>query len=212
MVITLENIVKKYDLHINGVLHIGAHFGQEYVDYKKQGIKNMIFFEPVKSTFEKLKEHLTKFTPPDDYLVGVEVYNTALGNETGTKKMFIETRNQGQSSSLLKPDLHLKYSPTITFDTTEEVAIDKLDNISFDRSIFNMINIDVQGYELEVFKGSIKTLKTIDIIYSEVNFEELYTGCVHVEDLDAFLKKFGFIRIFTQLAHKSWGDALYLKY
>jgi hypothetical protein len=75
-----------------------------------------------------------------------------------------------------------------------------------------MINIDVQGYELEVFKGAVKTLEIIDIIYAEINLEELYKDCVLVDELDAFLRKFGFIRILTQLAHKSWGDALYLKY
>ena len=38
MMMNLENIVKKYNLQIEGVIHIGAHHGQEYKDYKKQGI------------------------------------------------------------------------------------------------------------------------------------------------------------------------------
>jgi FkbM family methyltransferase len=201
----LSILVKKYNLHINGVIHIGAHIGQEYKDYNGQGVKNMIFFEPVKGTYEKLLNNI----PVNE---NIKTFNIALGNKTGKKEMYIETHNHGQSSSLLKPKLHLKYSPRITFDTTEVVSIDKLDNISFDRSLFNMINIDVQGYELEVFKGAIETLNTIDIIYSEVNFEELYKDCVLVNDLDAFLKKFDFYRIFTDNLHKSWGDALYLKY
>lgn len=206
MVITLDRIIKRYELKIKGVIHIGAHFGQEYTDYKKQGIQNMMFFEPVPVTYKKLLENL----PKNDS--NIKTFNIALGNETGKKEMFIETHNQGQSSSLLEPDLHLKYSPTITFDTKQFVSIDKLDNIEFNRYLYNMINIDVQGFELEVFKGAVGTLESIDIIYSEINFEELYKGCVKAEQLDAFLKKFGFIRILTVNAHKSWGDALYLKY
>ena len=40
MILSLHKMVKKYDLHINGVLHIGAHFGQEYDAYWEQGIES----------------------------------------------------------------------------------------------------------------------------------------------------------------------------
>jgi FkbM family methyltransferase len=208
MVISFDKIVEKYNLKIKGVLHIGAHFGQEYEGYVNQGIKNMIFFEPVKSIYSKLLEHLGKALPGEN----ITTYNVALGSELCQKEMFIEKANLGQSSSLLEPKDHLVYSPTIRFDSREVVSVVTLDSIEFDRTLFNMINIDVQGYELEVFKGAVETLKTIDIIYSEINLEELYKDCVQVGELDSFLKKFGFVRILTQLAHKSWGDALYLKY
>lgn len=206
MIISLPNMIKKYNLHINGVIHIGAHYGQEYLSYREQSIENMLFFEPVKATFNILAKSL--FDCDGD----VSLYNIALGNETGEKEMFIETANKGMSSSLLEPGSHLKQYPHITFPSKEVVKIDKLDNIAFDRKKFNMINIDVQGYELEVFKGAVKTLKTIGIIYTEVNFEEVYKNCCLVEELDSFLKKFGFIRILTDRSNRTWGDALYLKY
>lgn len=205
MIIKLQNIVKKYNLNIFGVIHIGAHHGQEYKDYKEQGIKNMIFFEPIQDNFKKLIDTL----PVDDSIL---TFNIALGNETGQKEMFVETVNQGQSCSCLEPKLHLKQYPKITFDKKETVLIDKLDNIEFDRSKYNMINIDVQGFELEVFKGAARTLFAIDIIYAEVNFEEVYKGCVLVGELDKFLGQYGFVRILTDAKPKTWGDALYLKY
>lgn len=205
MLIRLSDIVTKYNLKINGVLHIGAHYGQEYSDYAKQGITNMIFFEPVQSNYKRLLVVLPKNE-------NIKTFNIALGNETGEKEMYIETANHGMSCSLLEPGLHLSQYPHITFDTKEVVKIDRLDNIDFDRQKYDMMNIDVQGYELEVFKGSIKTLKTIDIIYCEINFEEVYKGCGLAEDVDNFLKKFGFIRILTDKSNRTWGDALYLKY
>ena len=76
--------------------------------------------------------------------------------------------------------------PGIKFDTRETVKIEKLDNIELDQSLYNMINIDVQGFELEVFKGAQDTLQYIDIIYTEINLEQVYKGCCQVEDLDAF--------------------------
>ena len=34
MILDLEKIVLKYNLNIKGVIHIGAHLGQEYPIYK----------------------------------------------------------------------------------------------------------------------------------------------------------------------------------
>lgn len=204
MIILLDDIIKQYDLKIKGVLHIGAHFGQEYKDYVKNGIENMIFFEPMKDTFQKLQENI----PPSRK---VKMFNIALGNEMGMKEMFVETVNKGMSSSFLEPGTHTLMYPHIKFDQKEEVLINKLDNVYFDRDLYNMINIDVQGFELEVLKGGTDTLMSIDIIYTEVNFEDVYKNCCHVEDLDAFLGDFGFKRVLTDGRYGSWGDALYLK-
>src|SRR5262249_47278212 len=99
----------------------------------------------------------------------------------------------------------------IEFLYTMDVPITKLDLLEFDRADFNFINIDVQGYELEVFKGGKETLKSIDYIYSEVNRDELYKNCTMVESLDEFLKNFGFKRVETWLCDTTWGDALYIK-
>ena len=208
MIISLDKIVKKYNLKIKGVIHIGAHYGEEYLPYKEQGIENMIFFEPVVSNYQRLIENLAFYEKPE-YL---RTYNLALGNEVGKKEMFIETVNHGQSCSVLEPGTHLKQYPKITFDKKETVIMSRLDRILFDRTKFNMINIDVQGYELEVFRGAEITLSSIDIIYTEVNFEDVYKNCCHVEDLDRFLGKFGFVRVLTDAGPKTWGDALYLKY
>lgn len=205
MIISLDKIITNYALDIRGVLHIGAHYGQEYSDYARHNIKNMILFEPVVSSYKKLLGGLPKKN-------GIKTFNLALGNEVGTKKMYIETTNQGKSCSLLAPGTHLEMYPNIKFDKREIVRIDKLDNVDFDRDLYNMINIDVQGFELEVFKGGENTLEFIDIVYTEINLEDVYKKCCHVEDVDRFLKKFGFIRILTDVHNGSWGDALYLKY
>jgi FkbM family methyltransferase len=204
MLIKLEDIIRKYCLKINGVIHIGAHYGQEYPIYKRNGIKNMLFFEPLQSNYDQLLKTLAN----DSTAVP---FKLALGNQVGEVQMFVETVNNGMSSSVLEPGTHLKQYPQIVFDQRETVMMEKLDMIMFDHSKYNMINIDVQGYELEVFKGAVNTLKYIDIIYSEVNFEEVYKGCCLVRDLDRFLVEFGFHRLCTNDKPRSWGDALYFK-
>ena len=78
---------------------------------------------------------------------------------------------------------------------------------------FNFINIDVQGYELEVLKGARNTIESIDLILSEINKEEMYKGCAKVEDIDEFLAELGFQRIahYWQLDGGTYGYGLYLK-
>ena len=205
MLMPLNILVNKYNLVISGVIHIGAHYGQEFKEYERFGIENLIFFEPVKRNYEGLINNLPKSKK-------IKTFNLALGNETGQKDMFIESVNYGQSNSLLEPSHHLKQYPNIKFESKETVKIDKLDNIEYDRALYNMINIDVQGFELEVFKGAKDSLKNIEIIYSEINLVEMYKGCVLVHELDNFLKGFGFYRILSDTHNRTWGDALYLKY
>jgi FkbM family methyltransferase len=204
MLISLDKIINDYNLNIKGVIHIGAHYGQEYNDYIKHNITNLMFFEPLHKNYNVLLNNINLTDT-------VKAYNIALGNFTGTVDMFVETFNQGMSSSILEPKIHLTQYPNIKFNEKENVKIEKLDNIVFNRTHFNMINIDVQGYELEVFKGAIETLKDIDIIYTEVNRDEVYKNCVKVNELDDFLVAFGFERKLSNWGGDTWGDALYIK-
>jgi len=202
MLLDLEKLKEKYNLNIKGVLHIGAHFGQEYYTYEKMGIKNTMFFEPLPHTFEKLKSNIGDKTV---------LVNTALGNMVGEIEMNVETANQGQSSSILEPIVHLQQYPHIKFNNKIKVNITKLDEFLEEKNKFNMINIDVQGYELEVFKGGESFLHYIDYIMTEVNRDEVYKGCPRIEELDSYLNFYGFKRVETTWDGGTWGDAFYIK-
>jgi FkbM family methyltransferase len=202
MLLNLDNLKQKYDLKIKGVLHIGAHIGQEFETYEKLGINNVMFFEPIPTTFQRLKENV------GDRAI---LINTALGNMIGEVEMFTETINQGQSSSVLEPEHHLVQHPNIQFTGREKVNITKLDTFIEDKDKYNFINIDVQGYELEVFKGGAEYLKTIDYVMTEVNRAELYKGCARIEELDTFLGEYAFERVETTWDGGTWGDAFYVK-
>lgn len=202
MLLDLIKLKEQYNLDIKGVLHIGAHFGQEFEVYEELGIKNTMFFEPLPRTFEVLKKNI------GDRAILV---NTALGNTIGKIEMNVENNNQGQSSSILEPGIHLKQYPHIRFTEKVEVNITKLDTFIEERASYNMINIDVQGYELEVFKGGSEFLKHIDYVMTEVNRDEVYKGCPRIEELDKFLGEYGFVRVETDWSGITWGDAFYIK-
>jgi len=197
MILDLEKLIEKYNLKIKGVIHIGAYCGGEYSIYKKLGIKNMVFYEPIPEVFKKLKKR-----------VGKAAVNLALGNFNGTAQMYLSSNRM--SSSLLEPHLHKTQYPQITFNEKIEVQVARLDDVLNSRK-YNMINIDVQGYEKEVFLGATETLKNIDYIMTEVNRGEMYKGCVLIYELDIFLAMLGFKRVELDWAGGTWGDAFYMK-
>lgn len=202
MLLDLKKLKEKYNLNIKGVLHIGAHFGQEFKTYENLGIKNVMFFEPLPHTFNVLKNNVGD---------KAKLFNTALGNMTGEIEMNVESANKGQSSSILEPVGHLKQYPHIRFESKETVKITKLDNFIEEKNNYNFINIDVQGYELEVFKGGSEFLNHIDYIMTEVNRAEVYKNCPQIEELDEFLKKYNLQRVETTWDGGTWGDAFYIK-
>ena len=203
MIITFADIVKKYDMKISGVIHIGGHYGEEVGSYVEQGINDIVLFEPLKENFEILKKNVSNFD------ANIEGHRVALGNSNGNITMNLSS-NGLESSSILKPKLHLELYPDITFDNTEEVEIKKLDDYNY--SNYNFMNMDVQGYELEVLKGAKDTLNHIDYVYCEVNRDEIYEGNAYIEDIDQYLLIYNMRRVETSWWYDGdWGDALYIR-
>jgi hypothetical protein len=87
------------------------------------------------------------------------------------------------------------------------VRIKRLDDIPFNRSLYDYLHIDTQGYELEVLKGAEESLKYIKTIQVEVYREELYRGCPMIDDITGFLKEFKLKKVYWR--GLSWGDAIY---
>lgn len=204
MLINFTSLYNKYEMDIKGIVHIGAHYGEEIQDYVEHGIQKITLFEPLSKNFDILSERMQEVN------ADIKGYQVALGSEKGTATMYLSS-NEAQSSSILKPKQHLELHPDVLFEGTEDVEVDLLDN--YDLRGANFINIDVQGYELEVFKGAKKTLKNVDYIYCEVNRGEMYENNAMVEELDEYLGKYNFQRVETHWPETwyKWGDALYIK-
>jgi len=200
MILDINQLVKKYKLKIKGVIIIGAFYGLvEEEKFTALGVKNLAFFEPLEWSFNVLRNNFTGKYP---------IYQYALGNENKKVIMHCEVDNGSMSSSILNPKKHLEYYPYIHFtkELEREVEMRRLDDFSLGTE-YNMLTVDVQGYELEVLKGGTETLKHIDYVYCEVNREELYESCPMVEDIDNFLTEF--TRVETGWTSNGFGDALY---
>lgn len=201
MILNLINLQQTYNCKFNGVLHIGAHYGEEYNNYKNLGIFPIIFIEALPTTFEILKNRVGNNSI---------CINTAIGNIEGTIEMYVETADACGSSSILAPKKHLSQYPHVVFNVnTTTVPITKIDSLNIPQC--NFLNIDIQGYELEALKGANKYLELVDYIMIEINRDEVYENCAHVDQIDEYLFKYGFNRMETDWAGGTWGDAFYIK-
>lgn len=206
MLIPLQPILEKYNIKLNGVVHVGAHWAEEHPVYIECGCKEFLYIEPVKQAFNILVE---KFQGNDNVILK----NFAIGSTPSIGVMYVDTTNQGQSNSLLEPLVHLEQHKEVIFDGEPEVVkVVTLDSLKISKDL-NLFMVDTQGYELEVLKGSTSVLNQFDLLYLEVNREETYKGCPMVEELDEFLKEYKFTRVETKWAsdYHSWGDAVWIK-
>mgnify|MGYP006266403083 CR=1 FL=1 len=206
MLIDFINIYQKYNMNVKGVIHVGAHHGEEIGDYINKNIKNLVFFEPLSESLDILEENLSYHADK----ANIQIFPYALGNEEKEVEMYVSNHN-GMCSSVLKPKVVLEQYPNITFNDREIVKMIRLDDAEIKVEDFNLMNIDVQGYELEVLKGSEKTLNYIDYVYTEINRAEVYENTPHVEELDKYLSTYGFKRVETDWSGDTWGDGFYIK-
>ena len=202
MLISFTNLKRKYNMNIKGIIHVGAHYGEEISEYIDNGIQDIILFEPLVENFDVLSKKVKTLN------ANIEGYQVALGSKKGDATMYVSD-NEKQSSSVLKPKVHLTHHPHVKFPSTEEVEVHLLDD--YNSKDYNFINMDVQGYELEVLKGGTKTLEHVDYVYCEVNRDEVYENNAYVEELDEFLSGYNMKRVETDWAGDIWGDALYIR-
>ena len=202
MLLSFRSLVDKYKMNIKGIIHIGAHYGEEISEYIDNGIQDIILFEPLVENFDILSKKVKTLN------ANIEGYQVALGSKKGDATMYVSD-NEKQSSSVLKPKVHLTHHPHVKFPSTEEVEVHLLDD--YNSNDYNFINMDVQGYELEVLKGGTKTLEHVDYVYCEVNRDEVYENNAYVEELDEFLSDYNMKRVETDWAGDIWGDALYIR-
>jgi len=203
MILDLKGIVKKYNLNINGAIHCGGHYGEEYNTYLELGINNQVWFEPQPEVFQIMESKL----PNNE---NIKLINKALGNDTKKVTMYVDNYNQG-SSSILKPKLHLDQYRHIRFENEVEVDLVRLDDVIIEKDKYNFLYMDCQGYEYEVLKGASNLLNNIDVIMTEVNRAEVYENCGMINELDDYLNQYQFNRVETSWAGGTWGDAFYIK-
>ncbi|MEB3343439.1 FkbM family methyltransferase [Okeania sp.] len=199
-------LCQEHSINISGVVHIGAHMGQELGEYQRMNVKKVLFIEANPVVSERLQKQVAN-------LHNVQVVNCAITNRNGIVNLHV-TSNE-QSSSILPLKGHSNIYPNIKETHQVNVPGKTLDTLLQELGNqpeeFNFLNIDIQGAELLALQGATNLLKYVDAINTEINYEELYEGCALIDEIDEFLEQHGFERVATTTPNPTWGDAFYIR-
>ena len=192
------------------ILDVGANQG----DYTIAALKSypnskVICFEPVKETFDSLKNNLSNY---QDRFV---LFNQALSHETGESEINI-TNFHGANSILPQSATHKTYNPHVREIKKETIQLVRLDDVSkkFPTQYIDVLKIDVEGYELNVLKGGTQFLKDhVDTIIIEISMMRDQSWQEQsVVDIFLLLKNLGFCLInVIDLAHADDSKSLILQ-
>jgi len=204
----LATLLARFAISNRGVIHIGAHIGQESPVYDSCGLTNQLWIEPQPQIFARLIDALPK-------RADVLAVNIACGEKPGEATMYKLANNDGMSNSLLEPKDHQRVYPDKTPDGTTIVRVARLDDILIEQrrsaAAYSLLVLDVQGFELHALRGAVGTLAHMQAIITEVSTTEMYAGGATLGELDTFLGTHGFTRVVTRVKkHRQHGDALYV--
>lgn len=177
----LKRLINEIDV----IIDVGANSGQFTKASSYFYPKAKIFaFEPLEDLYKKNKENFKNAS-------NIEFHQLAFGNEEGHINFYKNA--YGHVSSALEISEENKFYPKETI-TKVEVPISKVDSFFKERNLSKktLLKLDVQGFELEVLKGAIETLKNIDYVIIEANLEKLYNQQPTFNMVNKFLLAHGF--------------------
>jgi FkbM family methyltransferase len=207
MLIPFDSLCEKYKFTPRGILHIGAHEMEESENYLKYDIGNIIWVE---GNPELVNSGSSKISG----LPNQKILHGLIYSENDVEMEFKITNNS-QSSSILDFGKHSEYHPQVSFIKSIWMRTTRIDTLlsknNIPIGIFDFINLDIQGVELQALKGFGKYIEPVKYIYTEINTGEVYKGNDSLENLDIFLEDVGFKRVETEMTPFEWGDAFYIR-
>lgn len=190
-------LLDRYKVVCDSVLHIGGHLAEEASLYTKRGIKKVTFIEGDPEIFQEILSALERY--PTYSGIGA-----MLSNDSSISEFFVAS-NKGASSSLLKPGRHLIQRPDIEFNTIKHVQTVTLDSLN--SGVYDLVVLDVQGAELKVIQGGLETIKRAKAIWVEVNAGSMYKDDASSSDFISILAEH-FVPLYMNMGKEKWGDAL----
>ncbi len=206
MNIDLIEMVRKHSLVINQVVHVGAHFLEEQREYDELNLGRVYWIEANPEIYATIKQRETNRHVIMNYLV----------SDTENDPSVLHVSNNTFSSSMLNLGIHSTIFPEVHFTHDILLNTKTLLSIVNEHEIAlaegTLLNVDVQGVELQILKGLGDRLGNVTYILAEVNFVEMYQGNALIDEIDSYVDAFGFQRKDT-FVHESqcYGLALYAK-
>jgi len=199
------DLVRRYKISPNQIIHVGAWEGLDVPEYKTLGAPKIILVEALPDKASALRKRYGD----DDQVQILEAAASDTSNETVT----FYPLGYG-SSSLLKPKIETLHHVFADFIEVEPIDVQtmRIDDVETSNTSKIMLIIDVQGAELQVLRGSIETLKKTILLKVEVSTTTYYEGQSYQNEIALFLRSQGFIRVSQRISKKmGQGDAIFMR-
>ena len=187
--------ISKYlsGLDIEKIIDIGAHKGEFLENMLKiKKVNSFYAFEPQKNIFKELNEKFVKNEK-------VTLFNCAMDKEISNKKLRINKISMKSSlAEVNENSLYLKFINFLlksqsSFEGEYEVKTNTVDKIFEDVNLQKaLLKIDVEGFEMNVIKGSKMKLGEISFIMLENQFGNHFKNN-NFKDITKFLSERNYI-------------------
>lgn len=201
------------------IFDIGACEGENSIRYAKLFPNANIFtFEPFPTNFEMVQQNISNFEVKNVHPISI-----CLSNSIGETSFYVSSGKPGdaenqdwdygnKSSSLLAPEKTLDVHPWLKFEKEIKVKTTTLKQFCEEQSIagIDFIHMDVQGAELMVLQAAQDFIHSINMIWLEVEAEELYKGQPLEKDIQEFMQQHHYIKI-EDTVYTSAGDQFWVR-
>lgn len=204
--------IREHQTRATGILHLGAHTGQEREVYRELG-KPVVWVEANPEIFGLLKSNIAPI-PHHSALCAL------LGDTDGKEQTFHISNNfEGVSSSVfpfgeyaagersLWPELDLKMVSTMTLPMARLDTLLAANNL--DARDYDFWVLDLQGAEMLALAGAGHSLLHCRCLLAEVSEKEVYRGGADYQDLQRYLAAADFFPAWEP--HLPHDDVLFVK-
>lgn len=185
---------------IDLIFDVGANIGQFGQRVRALGYAGeLISFEPVSATYQQLQATIASCS---DW----KAVHSAIGDYDGLGEINVSA-NSYSSSVLNMLPVHIESAPDAIYARQETIRVQKIDTIidqyySTDRNLY--VKIDTQGFERQVFEGSLQSLPKIKGFQMELSLQPMYEGETLMEEMVNLLRTKGYKLKLMESGHRNY--------
>lgn len=186
------------------IFEAGAQFGED-TEWMAQlwPASEIHAFEPVPDSYSILETIASKYS-------NIHSYPIALSDVVGSVNMYLA----GGATSVLKPTESFNRD-YFHADLDHPIAVQctTIDKWATENNIekIDFLWLDMEGNELKALKAAPNILKTVSVIYTEVNLQEFWEGAVQYKELKSWLESQGFTEIWSDIVPTWHGNVLFVR-
>jgi FkbM family methyltransferase len=205
----LQELLRRQPVEV--VFDVGANVGQTTRRFRE------LFPEATIHCFEPVDECFVELTRVYGSCESVKLHKKAVADTPGQRQFF--RNREAPTSSLLSVSATNAIYP-IDLSASLEIETVTLDRFCSENGIskIDILKMDIQGGEMMALQGASGLLngQAIDLLLTEVWFNQVYENQAYYHDISEFLFRFGYHPYglydlnYSPTGLLGWGDAIYI--